>query len=194
MNDSFRHTRPQRNVVRPVVLALALTLPLSAAVAVQMGDVVTTRADQNIDEQYGRDSVYALSPGSKQSMPGQTSSVDRLASQNAPTFDASNDSELLVGSGYVASSDSATPIGSGYVGSEEPQGNITGNSLEQSAADDSQEAVDSQYLVFTPLATAMSLPAAATEEEATSEFVIIVPDNSADESASSDEENSLAVD
>jgi len=194
MNDSFRHTRPKRNVVRPVVLALALTLPLSAAVAVQMGDVVTTRADQNIDEQYGRDSVYALSPGSKHSMPGQTSSVDRLASQNAPTFNASSDSELLAGSGYVASSDSATPIGSGYVGSEEPQGNITGNSLEQSAADDSQEAVDSQYLVFTPLATAMSLPAAATEEEATSEFVIIVPDNSADESASSDEENSLAVD
>jgi len=193
MNDSFRHTRSKRNVVRPMVLALALALPLSAAVAVQMGDVVTTRADQNIDEQYGRDSVYALSPG-KQSMPGQTSSVDRLASQNAPTFNASSDSELLAGSGYVASSDSATPIGSGYVGSEEPQGNITGNSLEQSAADDSQEAVDSQYLVFTPLATAMSLPAAATEEEATSEFVIIVPDNSADESASSDEENSLAVD
>jgi len=153
MNDLFRQTRSKRNVARPMVLALALALPLSAAVAMQMGDVVTTRADQNVHEQYGRDSVYALSPGSKQSMPGQALSVDRLASQNAPTFNASSDSELLVGSGYVASSDSETPMGSGYVGNEEPQGNITGDSLEQSAADDSQQAVDSQYLVFTPLAT-----------------------------------------
>jgi len=207
MNDSFGHTRSTRSVVRPMILALALALPGAVAIAVQMGDVVTTRADQNVDEQYGRDSVYASSSGSKQPMPDQSSSVDRLAinslgDQNAPSFDALSDRKTHVGSGYVGDH-----VGSGYVGDEEPQGSIAGSTFEQPATDvglaassqlagTPQEAVESQYLVITPLETAMSLPAAASEEEATSEFVIIVPDNSAgeDQSASNDEENSLAVD
>src|SRR5262249_340541 len=46
----------------------------AAAVGAPMGDVVTTRADQNIDQQYGRDSVYAFSPESKPLKPEQTSS------------------------------------------------------------------------------------------------------------------------
>src|SRR5689334_22509988 len=53
---------------------MALALPGSAALAAQMDDVVTTRADQNIDQQYGRDSVYAFSPDSKPLKPEQSAS------------------------------------------------------------------------------------------------------------------------
>ena len=39
-----------------------------------MKSVVTTRADQNIHQQYGRDSVYGFSSDSKPLTPEQTSS------------------------------------------------------------------------------------------------------------------------
>jgi hypothetical protein len=39
-----------------------------------MTSVVTTRADQNIHQQYGRDSVYGFSSDSKPLTPEQTSS------------------------------------------------------------------------------------------------------------------------
>jgi len=63
-----------RNVVKPLVLAVALALPGTAAVAASMDDVVKTRADQNIDEQYGRDSVYAFSRDAKPLKPEQQGS------------------------------------------------------------------------------------------------------------------------
>jgi len=66
--------RVGRNVVKPLVLAVALALPGTAAVAASMDDVVKTRADQNIDEQYGRDSVYAFSRDAKPLKPEQQGS------------------------------------------------------------------------------------------------------------------------
>jgi len=68
--------RVGRNVVKPLVVAVALALPGAAAFAASMDDVVKTRADQNIDEQYGRDSVYAFSRDAKPLKPEQQGSHD----------------------------------------------------------------------------------------------------------------------
>jgi hypothetical protein len=72
MNNSRKEGRPTRNLVKPLVFAVALSLPLSAAFAAEMGDVVKTRADQTIDQQYGRDSVYAFSLDAKPMTPERT--------------------------------------------------------------------------------------------------------------------------
>jgi hypothetical protein len=68
--------RVERNVVKPLVVAVALALPGAAALAASIDDVVKTRADQNIDEQYGRDSVYAFSRDAKPLKPEQQASHD----------------------------------------------------------------------------------------------------------------------
>src|SRR3954454_12816320 len=57
--------RPNRTHLKPIVLALALVVPETAVLAASMDDVVRTRSDQNIDQQYGRDSVYAFSADAK---------------------------------------------------------------------------------------------------------------------------------
>jgi hypothetical protein len=45
-----------------------------------VSNVVTTRADQNIHQQYGRDSVYGFSPDRKPLKPDQTASRQASAS------------------------------------------------------------------------------------------------------------------
>ncbi len=72
MNNSHKESRPTRNLVKPLIFAVALSLPISSAFAAEMGDVVKTRADQTIDQQYGRDSVYAFSPEAKPMTPERT--------------------------------------------------------------------------------------------------------------------------
>src|SRR5690348_4754703 len=72
--SSGKRSRVGRNVVKPIVLAVALALPGAACYAESMTDVVTTRSDQNIHEQYGRDSVYAFSNYAKPYKPEQTGS------------------------------------------------------------------------------------------------------------------------
>jgi hypothetical protein len=72
--SSGKRSRVGRNVVKPIVVAVALALPGAASFAASMTDVVTTRSDQNIDEQYGRDSVYAFSRDAKPLKPEQTAS------------------------------------------------------------------------------------------------------------------------
>ena len=72
--SSGKRSRVGRNVVKPLVVAVALALPSAASFAASMSDVVTTRSDQNIDEQYGRDSVYAFSRDAKPLKPEQTGS------------------------------------------------------------------------------------------------------------------------
>jgi hypothetical protein len=72
--SSGKRSRVGRNVVKPIVVAVALALPGAASFAASMTDVVTTRSDQNIDEQYGRDSVYAFSRDAKPYKPEQTAS------------------------------------------------------------------------------------------------------------------------
>lgn len=69
-----KRSRVGRNVVKPLVVAVALALPSAAAFAASISDVVMTRSDQNIDEQYGRDSVYAFSRDAKPLKPEQTGS------------------------------------------------------------------------------------------------------------------------
>src|SRR6266704_2560562 len=68
MNSS---AKMHRSRLKPLAVVLALALP-SAALAAP-ADVVKTRADQNIDQQYGRDSVYGFSPESKPLSPERTS-------------------------------------------------------------------------------------------------------------------------
>lgn len=72
--SSVKRSRVNRNLIKPMVLAVALALPGAAAMAASMDDVVTTRNDQNIDQQYGRDSVYAFAPEAKPLMPAQQGS------------------------------------------------------------------------------------------------------------------------
>jgi len=66
--------RIRHSHVKPIALAIALALPSAAALAQPFSDVVTTRADQTVTEQYGRDSVYAFSPSAKPLTPAQTGS------------------------------------------------------------------------------------------------------------------------
>jgi len=58
------------NAVKPIIAAVALALS-GSVYAASMDDVVKTRADQNIDQQYGRDSVYAFSIDAKPLKPEQ---------------------------------------------------------------------------------------------------------------------------
>src|SRR6266571_2388843 len=72
MNPFPKRHHPKCSVVKPMVVAIALIMPGSAALAASMNDVVTTRPDQSIDQQYGRDSVYAFSSDAKPFTPAQT--------------------------------------------------------------------------------------------------------------------------
>jgi hypothetical protein len=72
MNASAKRIR--RSPMKPIVLALAFGLPTATVLAEDMSNVVTARADQAVDQQYGRDSVYAFSPRSKPFTPDQTGS------------------------------------------------------------------------------------------------------------------------
>lgn len=67
MNGSAQCSRVKPNVVKPLVLAVALTLPGIPAFAESGNDVVSTPAEQIIDQQHGRDSVYAIQAFSRYS-------------------------------------------------------------------------------------------------------------------------------
>lgn len=60
MNGSAQCSRGKPGLVKPLLLAVALTLPGMGAFAGPADDVVSTRADPIIDQQHGRDSVYAI--------------------------------------------------------------------------------------------------------------------------------------
>jgi len=78
------------NLLRPIALMLAVALPASAGISAELADVVKTRPDQNIDQQYGRDSVYAFSAESKPLKPEQMSARDLIgAHSNVTVSDAS---------------------------------------------------------------------------------------------------------
>ena len=48
------------STVKTMALAVALALPAASAFSASMSDIVTTREDQDVHQQYGRDSVYAM--------------------------------------------------------------------------------------------------------------------------------------
>jgi hypothetical protein len=62
------------SVIRPTLIVAAVLFASSASYAETMSNVVTTRSDQNIEQQYGRDSVYAFSVDAKPMKPEQTGS------------------------------------------------------------------------------------------------------------------------
>ena len=109
-----------RSQLKPLIVALTLALP--AAVLAAPADVVQTRADQNIDQQYGRDSLYAFSTESKPLTPQRTSGSHWF--HKAKTS-GSNTSGLY--DGYVPKQQQETVglnAGSGYTGTETSQADI----------------------------------------------------------------------
>jgi hypothetical protein len=48
------------HTIRTAALAVALAFPASFSLAAPLSEIVTTRDDQSIDSQFGRDSVYAI--------------------------------------------------------------------------------------------------------------------------------------
>ena len=48
------------HTIKTLALAVALTLPAGMSLAASMNEVVTTRENQDIYQQFGRDSVYAI--------------------------------------------------------------------------------------------------------------------------------------
>jgi hypothetical protein len=48
------------STVKTMALAVALALPAASAFSASMSDIVTTREDQDVHQQFGRDSVYAM--------------------------------------------------------------------------------------------------------------------------------------
>ena len=240
----------KRNVIRPLVIAMALALPGSAALAAQMDDVVTTRADQNIDQQYGRDSIYAFSPDSKPLKPEQSASRDfhpfakmksyaaeawhkttgvfkhpASTSMNAAQAESqpyASNSQDVVKTGEASSNRASdtqasdTQIGAQDVQPEsqsmigangQPQSaaeelglhvgsgyTADARSMEQSSASEGQGGSLTQYVLITPIDNGGS-QLASDEDQASSEFVLIVPDSGDQgQSASSDELNAPAAD
>jgi len=121
----------KRNRVKPLIVAVALAFSGTAAVAATMGDVVTTRADQNIDQQYGRDSVYAFSLDSKPLKPEQNSGQStnffgKFKSYAANAWDKTLGAAWHKTSGFLTQQPATTvlyepqPYGraGGYVGSD----------------------------------------------------------------------------
>jgi len=64
---------------------LAVALPASAGISAELADVVKTRSGQNIDQRYGRDSVYAFSAESKPLRPEQMGARNRIDAQSDVT-------------------------------------------------------------------------------------------------------------
>jgi len=182
-------------------MALALALPGATAVAAQLDDVVKTQPDQNIDQQYGRDSVYAFSPDSKPLKPEQTAARDR---QRGTIDEASGfPSALRPMSNDPMDNDAATDMkptdaraqgismGSGYTGKEwQAVTAMDSGSPYMSGSDQSQ--YEQRVLVILP-GMILAPTASADEDAASSEFVIIVPSNDEHQSASLDEEGGVVA-
>lgn len=67
----------RKSNLKPLALAIALALPASMVVAASMDEVVKTRSDQNVDEQYGRDSIYGFSRDAKPMTPEQSANINK---------------------------------------------------------------------------------------------------------------------
>jgi len=196
MNTFRKYHYPKRSL-KPLVLALAFALPASAALAASMDDVVKTRADQNIDQQYGRDSVYAFSPESKPLSPERTSGPRWLHNwfHGTKASDATTSARY---EGYVPKQQDAVALnaGSGYTGSESTSQADTGAAaFVQSTSDvglaaEAQDGWGSEYALVMPLAVELTPePVALADGTATQfnrgyykdpdqgEAIIIISDN-----------------
>jgi hypothetical protein len=83
-----------RKIIHTVLVATALLAGGSATYAESVNNVVTTRSDQNIQQQYGRDSVYAFSPDAKPLKPDQMANgggFDKVKSYGAEAWQKTED-------------------------------------------------------------------------------------------------------
>jgi hypothetical protein len=192
MDSSVRKSRSQ---LKPLILVLTLALP-SAALAAP-ADVVQTRADQNIDQQYGRDSVYAFSTDSKPLTPERTSGSHLFQKSGSHFFQnwfhkssASRSNTSGLYEGYVPKQQQesvALNAGSGYTGSETSQADIFAPPTSDVALGAEAQG---QSVIVMPLANeGTPEPVALNDGTATqfhrgyyqdphqSEIILIVPDN-----------------
>jgi hypothetical protein len=194
------------NLLRPIALMLAVALPASAGISAELANVVKTRPDQNIDQQYGRDSVYAFSSESKPLKPEQTGARDLIGarsnftisdasgfpSANAPLQTDPMDNDMATDPRPTDARTEGISMGSGYTGD-------TGQSFAQmtNANPYGGESFQSQYeqraWLILP-GTVVAPVASGSEDEASNEFVIIVPEMTAAESAALDKESGITVD
>lgn len=173
MSSSVKTTRSR---VKPLVLALTLALPAVALAA--PADVVQTRADQNIDQQYGRDSVYGFSPQSKPLTPERTSGSHWLHNWFHRTK-ASHANTSARYQGYVPKQQEdavALNAGSGYTGSEMTSQADTGAvPFAQPASDvalagEAQGNWETEYVVVMPLATEATPEPVALDDGTATQF------------------------
>jgi len=165
-------------------------------------DVVKTRADQNIDQQYGRDSVYGFSPESKPLSPERTSGPRWLNWFHKANASDANTSALY--NGYVPQQQEGMNAGSGYTGSETASAQPTSDMAFVGEA----QGGGSESVVVLPLAMEVVPEQVALNDDGTatqfdrgyykdpdqSEIILILPDNvaMADEQSGSTEEGTPA--
>ena len=207
--------KTSRSRLKPLALALTLALPGVALAAA--ADGVKTRADQNIDQQYGRDSVYGFSPESKPLSPDRTSGPRWFHSW----FHRKNVSDANTSAryeGYVPKHEedaAAFNAGSGYTGSETISQADTGPfdlaqpTSEVVLAGEAQGDWGGEYAVVMPLQADMTPEPVALNDGTATQFnrgyysdpgqsglIIVIPDNVAmagDQSGSAEERSSSAT-
>jgi hypothetical protein len=201
MSSSLKMSRSR---LKPLAVALTLALP-SATLAVS-ADVVQTRADQNIDQQYGRDSVYGFSPESKPLSPDRTSGPHWFNWFPKPKASDANTSALH--KGYVPQQQEGMDAGSGYTGSETASAQP---SPDMALVGEAQGQWGSESVVILPLAMEVVPEPVALNDDGTatqfdrgyykdpdqSEIMLILPDNVAmagDQSGSTDEQGTASTD
>lgn len=205
MDSSVRKSRSQ---LKPLIVALTLALPGAALAA--PADVVQTRADQNIDQQYGRDSVYAFSTDSKPLTPERTSGSHWFHSWfHRSNASGSNTSGLYEGYVPKQQESMAFNASSGYTSSETSQADVIAQPTSDMAlGGEAQGQWTSESVIVMPLVSEETPePVALNDGTATqfnrgyyqdtdqSEIMIIVPDNVAmtgDQSDSAEGQGSLA--
>jgi hypothetical protein len=125
MKLPFNESCRRGAALKPLAIAVALALPSASAWAASMKDVVATRADRNIDQHYGRDSVYAIA-GDKRLKPGHSvADMGRLSKAKLYRAAALGNKASLVTPQSVKSGEVLMPSGpqtygraGGYVGWE----------------------------------------------------------------------------
>ena len=97
MKPSFNNNCRTSTALKPLALAVALALPNAPSFAVSIKDVVTTRADRNMELHYGRDSVYAIA-GARRLKPGQSLADSRRLFRKGKSYRAAafDESQSLV--------------------------------------------------------------------------------------------------
>jgi hypothetical protein len=206
MESSVINSRSQ---LKPLIVALTLALPSAAFAAAE--DVVQTRPDQNIDQQYGRDSVYAFSTEGKPLTPERTSGSHWFHNWfHKPNTTGPNTSAVY--EGYVPKQQQETMglnAGSGYTGTETSQADtLMRPTSDVALGGEAQGNWGNESAIVVPVAkdetpgpvvlddgTATQYNRGYYQEPDQSEIILIIPDNVAmtgDQSGSAEGRGALA--